>query len=370
MQQLRLIADDLTGALDSSCAFASEREPVIVGLPWRQLPTGPKIAITTESRDQTVDAAIGGVVSAAHGLNLATAADAVCFKKVDSVLRGHAIAETQAIFSAGNFDYCVFAPAFPEMGRTTVRGCQFVLTSEGVPTRVGPKFAHTFQTFGLASKVLDFEGNQSILGYSARLPAVLLVDAIDQETLTSRITGLFKQLSGKRVLWSGAGGLAKALGGTPLAARYPPVRCIIVGTNHPATIAQTVSLSGSSRPHDDVSNSRAPIPHLIAPALTATSGAETAERIREAVDAMEISDKQNTSLVVTGGATLSTVLQATGAEFLECFGEAITGIPISRVRGGRWDGVTVLSKSGGFGAIDIFASLSNPAAYHRTSNNR
>ena len=364
MREVRIVADDLTGALDSGCAFASTLEPVIVGLPWRSLPWGRKIAFSTESRDQTEEIATGRVRSAVLALNVATAGDAIWFKKVDSVLRGHAIAETKVAFSAGNFDHCVFAPAFPAMGRMTAGGRQFTVTADGVATPVGPNFVDAFLQSGLASKIFDADNKGSVSALP--LPDVLLVDADDQQKLASRIAVLSGQLRDRRVLWSGAGGLAAAFGGTPPAAHFPPVRYIIVGTNHPTTRAQTLALSVSGLvttiPRDEYAKQWVQLPHLIAPALTAASADETAERIRWSVQDMQIEDPQNTSIIVTGGATLSNVLQAAGVEFLECVGEAMTGIAVSRVRGGRWEGITVLSKSGGFGTAQIFADLLKPHA--------
>ncbi|PSH56659.1 hypothetical protein FY050_04245 [Phyllobacterium endophyticum] len=354
MQQIRLIADDLTGALDSSCAFASEREPIVIGLPWRPIPSGPRIAVSTESRDLTADAAVESVGAMVHKLKLDSSAPAIWFKKVDSVLRGHPVAETQAAFFVGNFSHCVFAPAFPAMGRTTVGGSQFVVTPGGKPSPVGPDLVEAFHGFGLASLVVDFDG----LSLNMAAPAVLLVDAADQQTLTSRIAGLSQRLMDRPTLWSGAGGLAAALGGMPLSAKSPPVRYFIVGTNHPASIAQVRVLRKLSLVNEHPANESAPEhPSLFAPALTSTSAAGTNREIRRSVEAININDPQNTAVVVTGGATLSIVLQTVGAVFLECVGEAMAGVPISRVRGGHWEGVTLLSKSGGFGSPQTFAQL-------------
>ena len=55
------------------------------------------------------------------------------------------------------------------------------------------------------------------------------------------------------------------------------------------------------------------------------------------------------SLVVAGGETLRSLCLSLGATGLEVQGRIVPGVPRSVMRGGRWDGVTVVSKSGAFG---------------------
>jgi uncharacterized protein YgbK (DUF1537 family) len=63
------------------------------------------------------------------------------------------------------------------------------------------------------------------------------------------------------------------------------------------------------------------------------------------------------TLVVAGGETLRGLCLSLGARSLELQGRIIPGLPRSIMRGGRWDGVTVISKSGAFGTPTLLRDL-------------
>ncbi len=63
------------------------------------------------------------------------------------------------------------------------------------------------------------------------------------------------------------------------------------------------------------------------------------------------------TLVVTGGETLRGVCDALGANGLDADGEVVPGMPTSLMRGGRWDGMRIVSKSGAFGDADLLSRL-------------
>lgn len=333
MSRLRLIADDLTGALDSGCAFADPAAPVHVAVPGRALPAGERLAVSTESRDMDEAGAVAAVAAAAHAF-AGAGADALWFKKIDSVMRGHPFAETGAVFEAGGFSDCVFAPAYPEMGRITRNGRQYKIGGAGDPVPVGPDFREAFGRLGLAPT---------------------FIDADRQEVLRTQVARLRQKTPRGRTLWVGTGGLAVALGQKRAAAPFPPVRGVIVGTNHPTARAQVATaLSDGTVAEGILAGGR---PWLLAPGLAAANVAETHRLLRRRLPDVDVSDAERMCLVVTGGDTLSIVLDTMGAEVLDCIGEATAGVPVSHIRGGRWHGVTILSKSGGFGEAALLSSL-------------
>ncbi|MBV8911966.1 MAG: hypothetical protein JOZ05_02865, partial [Acetobacteraceae bacterium] len=63
------------------------------------------------------------------------------------------------------------------------------------------------------------------------------------------------------------------------------------------------------------------------------------------------------TLVVAGGETLRGLCLALGAQSLELQGRIVPGLPRSIMRGGKWDGVTVVSKSGAFGTPTLLHDL-------------
>ena len=63
------------------------------------------------------------------------------------------------------------------------------------------------------------------------------------------------------------------------------------------------------------------------------------------------------TLVIAGGETLRDVCDMLEAEWLEVDGEIMPGVPTSVMNGGRWDGMTVVSKSGAFGDAGLLVRL-------------
>ncbi|WP_234187523.1 four-carbon acid sugar kinase family protein [Shinella sp. NM-101] len=335
MSRLRLIADDLTGALDSGCAFADADAPVRIAVPGQPLPAGERVAVSTESRDMEEAQAVAAVAAAVHAFG-AESPDTLWFKKIDSVMRGHPFAETLAALEAGGFSACVFAPAYPEMGRITRDGRQYRVDGAGAPVSVGPDFRQALGPLG---------------------PVLTIIDAERQETLRAHVARLRLAPAAERTLWVGTGGLAAALAGARVPAPFPPLRCVIVGTRHPVTRTQVERAIADSTVAEGPGGEG--LARLLAPAFTAASAAETHALVRRHLPDVDLGAADAASLLVTGGDTLSVVLEATGAEVLDCIGEAATGVPVSRIRGGRWDGVTILSKSGGFGDTDLLSRLAS-----------
>jgi uncharacterized protein YgbK (DUF1537 family) len=68
------------------------------------------------------------------------------------------------------------------------------------------------------------------------------------------------------------------------------------------------------------------------------------------------------TLFVTGGATLMGVVRRLGASGLRVAGQAAPGTPFSTLVGSRFDGVGVVTKSGGFGQPDGLTRLLHDAS--------
>ncbi|HEX4342701.1 MAG TPA: four-carbon acid sugar kinase family protein [Verrucomicrobiae bacterium] len=119
-----VIADDLTGAAEIGA----------IGLRYgmrSQILTNGKgggdadlICVDTDSRACDPDDAAKRVAAAANLLRKAGAE--WIYKKVDSVLRGHAIVETEAAMGQLKFTRAILAPANPSLGRTIRGGRYFV----------------------------------------------------------------------------------------------------------------------------------------------------------------------------------------------------------------------------------------------------
>jgi D-threonate/D-erythronate kinase len=125
MDNIVVIADDLTGAADTGVQFCPFFEDTTL-VSYRQLRRvlGPSpaaasraTAIYTNSRALAAEAARHRLVSVAH--ELAGEPPIWIYKKIDSCMRGNVGPEADALLDALGYEVSFITPAFPEMGRTT-----------------------------------------------------------------------------------------------------------------------------------------------------------------------------------------------------------------------------------------------------------
>jgi uncharacterized protein YgbK (DUF1537 family) len=82
---------------------------------------------------------------------------------------------------------------------------------------------------------------------------------------------------------------------------------------------------------------------------------DRAERgYRDIIGALAASSVKPAAIIVVGGDTLLRLMQALKAASLSVLGERSPGVPVSRIRGGDWDGCGVISKSGAFADAGLF----------------
>src|ERR1700756_3236947 len=120
MATLELLADDLTGALDTVAEFVGAFGPLPVVWSADAVEGQSGFAIDSGTRELGPDEAFAFVRGIAPRL-----ADAdIAYKKIDSRLRGPWVAELEACLATGAWDACILAPAFPHQGRRTFGGRQ------------------------------------------------------------------------------------------------------------------------------------------------------------------------------------------------------------------------------------------------------
>ena len=136
MNNIIIIADDLTGAADTGVQFSPFFEEVILSsyrFAGRVLEAGGPsssraAALYTNSRALPADAANRRLVSVAR--ELAGEESVGIYKKIDSCMRGNVGAEADALLDQLDFDATFITPTFPEMGRTTREDVHLV---HGIP---------------------------------------------------------------------------------------------------------------------------------------------------------------------------------------------------------------------------------------------
>ena len=386
--RIGLIADDLTGALDSGAGFAKAglRSVMPFGPTGTvALPVGADVIIfNTATREG--DAVVARERAREAALRLLGHGVSLIYKKIDSVLRGHPGPELSGVLDAIAITHpgarALVAPAFPAQGRTTVDGVQLV---HGVPVashlgRLEHALAPVFASCDIRDAITDDD---------------LRVIARDG-------------VAGGRLLWVGSAGLASQVveafrssgaasetrevdtrsdepdsgaGSGEVWNAVRPERVIVVaGTVHPATVVQVealvadgwghiafdiggpdgwpdereilramtncsasgvvvsthANLAGHSHP-DEV------IPSLVRNAVTLL------DRIAPIVSTLLMDGR--TGLVVTGGETAQHLFTGIGVTSVDVSGEALPGIPIGVMEFGGVR-VRVATKSGGFGGSD------------------
>jgi uncharacterized protein YgbK (DUF1537 family) len=354
--RVRILADDLTGALDCAVCFTGDVGPIRVRWDMRA-PGGDSFALSSETRELSREEAAERVARMARALPGERAG--LVFKKVDSLLRGHEAAEIAAMMRGGAFARAVFAPAFPQRGRIMRKGRQYVRTDAGadpVAADIGAELrALGINTFAEASGspgvwIADAESDADLRGVVARGRAM-----------------------GHPLLWCGTAGLAAALADAPprIATPADGRMLVVSGSDHPVARAQVAALA-RARP-DAMLGLDAPVAHVEAalrqrglailaaelPPSPRTSARATIGRaladLLPALAAPEL-------FVVMGGETLRQSCDAVGAEELTVEAEVEPGIAQARLQDGAWRGTRIISKSGAFGDAGTLLRILGVAA--------
>ncbi|MFD3473585.1 four-carbon acid sugar kinase family protein [Streptomyces sp. NPDC058695] len=372
------LADDLSGAAETACAL---------GGPVRLSLTAADVAESPAAHDLVVDLdtrhlpAAGAAYAVRTALRAAQAGPPrLLYKKVDSQLRGHLAAEAAAY--AEGAGAVVIAPALPVAGRTVTGG---VVHVNGVPLHCtdGWRAERAAAPRSLPEALSGLPVRTVPLDVVRSEPAVLEAEfrriadsgahpAPDAETdadLDAVAAAALRLGPGCRLL--GSAGLALALGRAlvrPAAVAHPPAPAqdrapllFVVGTAEPAAIAQIAHLTALGAHHvplDPVDLAAGTVrPPLIAaaPALTVLSIDGSAglrpgagRSLSAALGALAAAYPGRPDLVLTGGETARTTLDALGIRELEPLGEIHHGAVHSRTPDGR----RVVTRPGSYGAED------------------
>lgn len=125
MKKMLLIADDFTGANDSGIKIVQRGYDASISLNCNEKFDSNINIIDTETRNLNKNKAYDIVDKTIS--NLENLSDyLVIYKKVGSTLRGNIRSEYEAIYKYLNPQFVIFAPAHPNLGRTTKDGIQYV----------------------------------------------------------------------------------------------------------------------------------------------------------------------------------------------------------------------------------------------------
>ena len=339
MQKILIVADDLTGALDSAVAFAERGIKTVVLRHADALDAALRgdpavLAIATGTRE--LPAAGAERIVEASVTPLARWADIV-FKKVDSRLKGHVAAEVKAVARLCGLHRALVAPAIPEFGRIVRDG---MLTGHGIDQPIA--IAARFTGLPLPLQIPSVTTSDDFAPLLADLDHTLLV--------------------GARSL---AAALAKSLPrGTHQAVPAAAAPLLIaIGSRDPITLAQVRAVAGKlpvvEAPNGAIPSELAAAAHAQLIQMTPGDMAldSAAATTRFSYDLAGLTQRMAPATIfASGGETANGLLGALGVGMLEVTGEFLPGIPVSRfAHQGR--SLTLITKSGGFGQPDTLEIL-------------
>lgn len=402
-----IVADDLTGAMDTAHGFAARGHgTAVLAAPGAYREEGPGaeaspvLGVNTESRYADRQRAADAVSDA-----IGAVPAEVVYKKVDSTLRGNVGPEVDAALDAAGADFALVAPAFPAAGRTTEDGIHYV---EGTPVaeteygedEKGPTSSQVADTFAAVDRPIENvrlpvveAGPDSVasavrnaVDRNVRAPVVVC----DAET-ADHLAVLADAAAEFDTLYVGSGGLAERVPvsgdasdgpaelepfeGAPLGVvgsvsetslgqldrlsdeavfELDPV-ATLTGAGNDETVTRAAERLGAGLPtvvtaatdHEAVERTRA------AGGERGLSPDEIRERVAAALGdaAVRVTrDADLSGLFLTGGDVAVAVMEEFGVTTVELTGDSVgAGIPVGRLADGVATGTPVVTKAGGFG---------------------
>ncbi len=367
MNTIRILADDLTGALDTAAAFSGEVPVFLDSPPSRdsQYWNAPVSVVATPTRDVPIDTLPAHLEPVLDWFQ----SGSLAYKKVDSLLRGNTFAEIAWLLRHGEFTGAIFAPAFPAQGRITFGNRQWVASPGKERVQVAQPLREAFVEFQMTTGTTPESLGK---GQYIWIPEVLDDADLDQLAL----------LSAKKSLRCGSAGLAHAIArqqglapsadakSSPLSRKAGPT-LLISASYQPVMYEQWDTLKAAVTPSAIAEQAR---PDEIARAIEIINGGagqawfdlshrremlqeEAAVLLQQNVEQLVDGLTKPGQLLVVGGDTLLRICRATGANALLAGASVRTGWGCARLTGGRWDGIPCYSRSGAFGAADDLLTM-------------
>jgi uncharacterized protein YgbK (DUF1537 family) len=420
-QPCLLIADDLTGGADAGVQFAKRGLKTLLvpfrgeGNPLAGRPAQDVLAINTISRGLPPAEAFDILSGLLKGFD--PKRFPIIFKKIDSTLRGNIGSEIAAILQQTNLPICFLAPSYPEQDRVLIGGIMLVggkplaLTEAARDAASPVQESHVCKllanqtslsigTIDLTHVASGKEALRRIVEREQRAGRrIIIFDAVSRQDLAAIAE---VALSMDRVpLLAGSAGLAGEVARilAPAQIDAEPMRqrtfrhlLIIGGSASAVTHAQLQRLRDDGLPSFELPKSlvsgdggteiagRLQLSRLLGSALAGGSAvfrafserwtgngdgiASIPQRIIEvlagvALEALRAArvDARDLVLILTGGDTALGVLRLLDYEGIVLEGELLEGIVQGSLRGGPWDGLTIVTKAGAFGREDALVRI-------------
>ena len=395
-KKLGIVADDLTGAMDSSGYFAHQGLSTVVILDPNFSSSADVVVINTNSRAEDPNTARKKIKQAVRSL-----VGRVVYKKIDSTLRGNIGVELEAAMEELACEKAIVAPAFPAVGRTTVAGVLLVNGVSVAETQfahdpISPvKESHVPTLLGRTTKrrvgcvaIEDINvGSESLYRKVSGMPQdVVVCDVTEQSHLTDIVQAA--ALAKGRWLLCGSGGLARELHlllpKVSRASRAKPSSLpsgpalVVVGTRNQVVANQLLKAKddlglpilnlGIEHLNDgDVASGR--VGSIVEEAvrlLDQGRGVALSSTFSQYVPALKrsipailaevvasiLASRKFAGLFLSGGDIAVEVCRRLSVSAISVHGEVEPGVPAAEFIGGQYQGMRVVTKAGGFGTED------------------
>lgn len=410
IKRFGIIADDLTGAMDTGVGFARMGLDTIIIFGNRPAPEATVVIISTDSRVDDPETAYRKVKGKARKL-----AGRYVYKKIDSTLRGNIGQELKAVMDALGVKKAVISPAFPTNKRTVVDGKLLVgnvpvdrtsfardpvspVTESHIPTLL-------YKQAGLQAGSISLDDvkrgasyiSQQIVNSEHR---VIVADAVEQVHLRYIAEALV--MGGSSWLPCGSAGLAMEIPSAfgykirdvkpvePIISRKPVLA--VIGSRHEATVRQVkMAETCLHLPLTSVEPSQltprkgkqARINQLTSEVgnhidsgksviITSTLSQhvpalkELTLRVLAAIAIRAMRRWDVGGLILTGGDVAKETCEALEATGVRILKELEPGVVVGEVIGGIKEGLRIATKAGGFGSDEAIVD----AVYYLERNER
>jgi len=365
--RIAVIADDLTGALDTGVQFTQ----------WgytAQLTDAPEhstaevIIVNTDTRNKTPETAYHTTYNVAEKLDQHD----IIYKKTDSTLRGNSGPELQAILDATGETNAILTPTHPPTQRRVKGGHLYVADKPITETDYVSEYR---KKTSYIPEILDIKTMVHTLKTPENIPpkGITIIDSETEKDL------LLMAARRTRVM-AGSAGLANAL---CQALRNPPPVLTIIGSMRTETRIQAEQLEKrlgvatiplntfkalNQIPQDEALRRAKDALDLGQDViLTSTPSTETVEKTKQEAKRQNILPEELeikitsalaettetllgytlSGIIITGGATALAVTKKLGIKNIQILDEVQPGVPVLKL-----DNLTAVTKAGGFGQSD------------------
>ncbi|MDH2999538.1 hypothetical protein A1D23_05455 [Chelonobacter oris] len=401
-----VIADDLTGANDTGVMFAEKGMATILNinpdyLKYSHFSQADVLTFSTDSRPLGKKAR--GKTKSAVEIGMTQGIDQI-YLKIDSTMRGSVAYQIEGALEAWRTRYpdakAIICPAYPEMGRTIEQGKLYVNGIAVNETASGkdpicPVLSASMETLLPQASIISNISSPDALFKAIQTSAAtqLVIDAKNPQDL-SVIADVIAQ-SDNRIIPVGSAGLAQALKITQNRTSVCPNtfklnRALILVTSvheiSQSQVDQYIATTGGKTvvfsPHpSQLMNSTISEPALkqqlkaliqcsddnVIIRANPANIVQTGARINDIARLISahladlgkfcLDNSLFDTLILFGGDGAAALLEKLQVHEMEILHAVVPGVPLCTIHGGNYQGLNVMTKSGGFGDKQLLSHI-------------